>query len=93
VEAVDDVVAGACRRVVEVILHDNVFLSLNFSFSTWAASGKNLCLYSPMGAWPVVMCVKQAHRELVNPMLGSHKLPLAYVGLITLWSSSSNIRK
>ena len=35
--------------------------------------GKNLCLYSPMGAWPVVMRVKRAHRELVKPMTGSHE--------------------
>ena len=39
-KAVDDDVAGACRRVVEVTLHDDVFSSLNFSFPTWAASGK-----------------------------------------------------
>ena len=39
--------------------------------------GKNLCLYSPMGAWPVVMRVKQVHKELVKPMMGSHEPPLA----------------
>ena len=39
-EAVDNGVIGACRRVIEVIFHDNVFLSLNFGFLIWAASGK-----------------------------------------------------
>ena len=39
-KAVDDGVVGACRRVMEVTLYDNVFLSLNFGFTTWAASGK-----------------------------------------------------
>ena len=39
-KAVDDNVTGACRRVMEVTLYDNVFSSLNFSFTTWAASGK-----------------------------------------------------
>ena len=40
--------------------------------------GKNLCLYSPMGVWPVVMQVKRAHRELVKPMTGSHEPPLGW---------------
>ena len=39
-KAVDDNVAGACRRVMEVTLHNDVFSSLNFGFTTWAASGK-----------------------------------------------------
>jgi len=42
-----------------------------------------LCLYFPMGACPVVMRVKQAHNELVNPMTGSHEPPFAYIGLMT----------
>jgi len=36
-EAVDDDVAWSCGRVIQVTSHDNVFSSLNFSFSTWAA--------------------------------------------------------
>jgi len=39
-EAVDDDVAGACRWVMEVAFHDDVFLSLNFSFTAQAADGK-----------------------------------------------------
>ena len=39
-EAVDDDVTGVYRRVVEVILHNNVFSSLNFSFPIWATSEK-----------------------------------------------------
>ena len=33
--------------------------------------GRNLCLYSPMGVWPVVMRVKRAQSELVKPIEGS----------------------
>jgi len=33
-KAVDNNVAGACRRVMEVTLHDDVFISLDFGFST-----------------------------------------------------------
>jgi len=33
-KAVDDNVAGACRRVIEVTLYDDVFISLDFSFPT-----------------------------------------------------------
>ena len=55
--------------------------------------GRNLCLYSPMRAWPVVMRVKQVQSELVKPIEGSHEPPLAYVGLITFWFSSSKSRK
>ena len=33
-EAVDDNVAEVCKRVMEVTLHDNMFLSLNFGFPT-----------------------------------------------------------
>ena len=60
------------------------------SVGSW---GKNLCLYSLIGACPVVMRVKHAHRELVNPIKGSHEPPLAYVGLMTFCSSFSKLRK
>jgi len=33
-KAVDNNVAGACRRVMEVTLYDDVFISLDFGFST-----------------------------------------------------------
>jgi len=33
-KAVDDNAAGACRRVIEVTPHDNVFISLDFGFPT-----------------------------------------------------------
>ena len=55
--------------------------------------GKNLCLYSPMGACPVVMRVNRAHSEFVKPMKGSHDPPLAYVGLMTCCFSFSKLRK
>jgi len=55
---------------------------------------KNLCLYSLIGACPVVMWVKQAHSELVNSMTGSYELFLVYVSLMTfafhLWSSGNS---
>ena len=37
-EAVDDDDVKVCRWVMEVALHDNMFLSLNFGFTAWAAS-------------------------------------------------------
>ena len=55
--------------------------------------GKNLCLYSPMGAWPVVMQVNWAHNKFVKPMKGSHDPPFVYVGLMTCCFSSLNFRK
>ena len=55
--------------------------------------GKNLCLYSPIGAWLVVMWVKRAHNELVNPIEGSYEPPLLYVGFMTFWFSSLKSRK
>jgi len=61
-----------------------------YSVESWE---KNLCLYSPIGVCPVVMHVKRAHRELVNPIKGSYELPLAYIGLMTFCSSSSKLRK
>ena len=35
-KAIDDNVAGPCRRVIEVTLHDDVFTSLNFDFTVRA---------------------------------------------------------
>jgi len=73
-KAINDDVARARGGIVSVTFHDDVFLGLNFCFATRASGGevgKNLCLYSPMGAWPVVMWVKRVQRELVNPMTGS----------------------
>jgi len=55
--------------------------------------GKNLCLYSLIGAWPVVMREKRAHNELVNPIKESHEPPLLYIGFMTFWFSSSKSRK
>ena len=55
--------------------------------------GKNLCRYSPMGAWAVVMWVKQAHSKLVKLIEGSHEPSLVYVSLMTFWFSSSKSRK
>jgi len=55
--------------------------------------GKNLCLYSPIGAWLVVMREKWAHNELVNSIKGSHEPPLLYVGFMTFWFSSLKSRK
>jgi len=58
-EAVNDDVAQSCGRVMQVTFHDDVFTGLDLSFTTWAAGGEeNLCLYSPMGACPVVIWVK-----------------------------------
>ena len=37
-EAVDDDVAWSCGRVIHVTFYDDVFLGLNFSFTTWATS-------------------------------------------------------
>ena len=42
-----------------------------------------------MGACPNIMRVNLAHMESDIPMCGSHKPPLAYVGLMTLSLSSS----
>ena len=39
-KAVNDNVAEAYRQVIEVILYNNIFLSLNFSFAIWVASEK-----------------------------------------------------
>ena len=38
--------------------------------------GKNRCRYLPMGAWPVVMRVKQVHSAFVKLMEGSQDPPL-----------------
>jgi len=34
-EAVDDDVAWLSRGIIQVTFYDNVFVSLNFSFTTW----------------------------------------------------------
>jgi len=39
-EAVNNDVAQSCRGVIQVTFHDNVFLGLNLSFTTWAAGGE-----------------------------------------------------
>ena len=41
----------------------------------------------------MVMQVNQVHSEFVNPMKGSHDLPLAYIGLMTCCFSSSKLKK
>ena len=52
-EAVNDDVAQSCRGVIQVIFHDNVFLGLNLSFTTWAAGGEvgeeSLSVFSDRG--------------------------------------------
>ena len=81
---------------MQVAFHDDVFIGLDLSFTIWVASGevrKNLCLYSLMGACLVVIWIKQAHSELVNPMIGSYELPWVYISLMTLCFSSSKLRK
>jgi len=79
-KAVDDYVAWPGRWVMGITFHDNVFMSLNFSFAARAAGGElgeeSLTVF-PMGACPVVMQVKWAHKELVKPMTRSHEPPLA----------------
>jgi len=80
-------------RLHSITMCSRVWMSASpheHSVESW---GKNLCLYSPIGACPVVMRVKRAHRELVNPIKGSHEPPLAYVGLMTFCSLSSKLRK
>ena len=37
--------------------------------------------------------MKRVQSELVKPIEGNHELPLAYVGMITFWFSSSKSRK
>jgi len=37
-EAIDDGVAQSCRKVIQVAFHNDVFLSLDFGFTTWATS-------------------------------------------------------
>jgi len=39
-EAVNDDIAWPCGGVMQVTFHDNVFMGLDFSFITWAASGE-----------------------------------------------------
>jgi len=39
-KAVDDNIARAYRQVMEVILYNDMFSSLNFGFAIWAASEK-----------------------------------------------------
>jgi len=79
-KAIDDGVAWSRGEVMPITLHDDVFSSLNFSFAIRAAGGEvgeeSLSVFSN-GVWPVVMRVKRAHKELVNPITGSHEPPLA----------------
>ena len=39
-KAIDDDVAWTCGGVVSIIFHDDVFLGLNFGFTTRAAGGE-----------------------------------------------------
>ena len=39
-KAIDDDVAWTCGGVVSITFHDNVFLGLNFGFTTRAAGGE-----------------------------------------------------
>ena len=52
-EAVNDDVAQSSRGVMPVALYDNVFMGLDFSFITWAASGEvwkeSLSVFSDRG--------------------------------------------
>ena len=55
--------------------------------------GKNLCQYSPIGAYPSIMQVNLEHTELETPIYESQDPSLAYVGLIMCSLSSSNSKK
>jgi len=52
-KTIDDIVIRACKWIMEVILHDNMFSSLNIGFATWVASGKvgeeSLSIFSNRG--------------------------------------------
>ena len=76
-----------------LLYYTAAWLGTSLSMPLTGRKGKNLCLYSPMGAWPVVMWVNHVHSEFVKPMKGSQEPPFAYVGLITCWSSFSKSRK
>jgi len=39
-KTIDNIIIRACKWVMEVILHNNMFSSLNVGFATWVASGK-----------------------------------------------------
>ena len=94
-EAIHDNVDRPGGRVVSRALHDNVLSGLEFGLAAGASKrvfGKKHWQYLPMGAWPVVMQVKRAHRVLVKPMMGSQEPPLVYVGMMTCCFSSSKSR-
>ena len=55
--------------------------------------GKNLSLYSPIGAWLVIALEALAHRELKWPKNLSHELPLMYDSSMMLSSLSIRLRK
>jgi len=52
-ETVDDVVAQLCRGVMPIAFHDNVFMGLDLSFTTWVAGRevweKSLSVFSNGG--------------------------------------------
>ena len=80
-------------RLHSMTMCSRVWISALLHMQLIGRWGKNLCLYSPIGAWLVVMQVKQAHKELVNPINGSYEPPLAYVSLMTFCSLFSKLRK
>lgn len=45
-----------------------------------ASFGRNLALYSPIGAWLVMSLVALAHMEFEVPVVSSHPPPFVYVG-------------
>ena len=52
-ETVNDDVAQPCGGVMQVTFHDDMFMGLDFSFTTWAAGGemreKSLSVFSDWG--------------------------------------------
>ena len=55
--------------------------------------GKNLSLYSLIGAWLVIALEAFAHRELKCSKYLSYELPLMYISLIMLLSLLTRLRK
>ena len=55
--------------------------------------GKNLSLYSPIGAWLMIALVALAHSEFECPRYLSQDPLLAYIGSRRLLSSSHNSKK
>ena len=55
--------------------------------------GKNLSLYSPIGAWLVIALVALVQSKFEWPKFWSHRPPLIYNGSSSLLSPSTRLRK